>query len=81
MAFPFDERSPPQFRMAEQWDLARLLGYLGTWSSVRRYQRATGDDPVNLVRRELEIAWGDPTLVREVVWPLHLRVGTVRRDC
>ena len=26
---------------------------------------------------DLEAAWGDPTQVREVVWPLHLRVGIV----
>jgi SAM-dependent methyltransferase len=80
IAFPFDEVTPPQFRMAESWDYGRFVGYLGTWSATKRYQHAIGHDPVDLVRRELETAWGDPSLVRQVVWPLHLRVGIARRD-
>jgi SAM-dependent methyltransferase len=80
MPFPFEELSPPSFRMAKQWDLAHLLGYLGTWSAVKGYQRAKGDDPVNLVRGDLELAWGDPALVRDVVWPLHVRAGIVSGD-
>jgi len=80
MEFPFETVTPPQFRMAENWDFSRFIGYLGTWSSVKRYQGATGDHPVDLVRTELEIAWGDPARAREVVWPLHLRAGIVRRD-
>jgi SAM-dependent methyltransferase len=79
MAFPFDELSPPQFRMAEQWDYSRFLGYLGTWSSVKAYQRQNGADPVELVRPALEAAWGDVGLIREVIWPLNVRVGIVRR--
>jgi SAM-dependent methyltransferase len=77
MAFPFEELSPPPFRMAKAWDLARLFGYFGTWSSVQRYTNANGDDPVDLVRKDLESAWGDPSIVREVVWPLNVRVGLV----
>jgi ubiquinone/menaquinone biosynthesis C-methylase UbiE len=80
MAFPFKELTPPRFRMAEQWDFSRFLGYLGTWSSVKRYERAMGHDPVDLVRKELEVAWGDPAPTREVVWPLNLRAGFVGRD-
>jgi SAM-dependent methyltransferase len=80
IAFPFDEFSPPPFRMAEQWDFWQFLGYLGTWSSVKSYQRAVGHDPVDIVRRELEAAWGDAGLVREAVWPLNVRAGIVRRD-
>jgi hypothetical protein len=56
-------------------DLPRLLGYLGTWSSAQRYQAQSGSDPIDLIRADLEAAWGDPAQVREVVWALHLRMG------
>jgi len=45
---------------------------------VKAYERALGHDPVDQVRDELESAWGDPKLVREVIWPLHVRAGIVR---
>jgi SAM-dependent methyltransferase len=78
--FPFEEFKPPAFRMAEHWDLWRFLGYLGTWSSVKRYERANGNNPIAIVRDELEAAWGGPAIVREVIWPLHVRVAIVRPD-
>ncbi len=80
LAFPFEERISPPFRMAEHWDFSRFLGYLGTWSSVKRYQCSTGADPIDLVRLELEAAWGDLTLTRNVIWPLHVRAGVIRGD-
>ncbi len=75
--FPFAEIAPPAFPMTERWDLAHLLGYLGTWSSVRLYRTRNGRDPRDLIVDELAAAWGDPRQVRDVVWPLNLRVGTV----
>jgi hypothetical protein len=77
LPFPFQEVAPPPFAMAQAWDLPCLLGYLGTWSSAQRYRAEVGSDPIDLIRADLEAAWGDPTQVREVVWPLHLRVGIV----
>lgn len=75
--FPFDEIIPPRFAMAARWDLERLLGYLGTWSAVVRHRGRTGGDPLDLIRGDLEAAWGDAGLEREVVWPLNMRVGRV----
>jgi hypothetical protein len=75
--FPFEEIKTPPFQMTEPWDLAHLLGYVGTWSSVQKYKAHNNSDPVGLIRNDLEAAWGDPERVREVVWPLHVRVGRV----
>jgi hypothetical protein len=61
--------------MVLRWDLGRLMAYLDTWSSSQRYRAHTGTDPLDQVRRDLEAAWGDPNQVRQIVWPLHLRVG------
>jgi SAM-dependent methyltransferase len=77
LPFPFEEITPPDFRMTKTWDIERLTGFVNTWSSARRYRRRTGLDPVDEVRAELAAAWGDPALEREIQWPLHLRVGRI----
>jgi SAM-dependent methyltransferase len=46
LPFPFEELDPASFRMSLRWDLARLMGYLGTWSSSQRYQADRGRDPL-----------------------------------
>jgi SAM-dependent methyltransferase len=75
--FPFYEEASPAFLMVHNWDLRHLLGYLGTWPAVPTYREQNGSDPLDLIRCDLEAAWGDPSLEREVVWPLKLRVGRV----
>jgi SAM-dependent methyltransferase len=77
LAFPFEEFAPPRFQMVHSWDLEHLLGYLGSWSSVQRYRTRTGLDPLDLIRADLEAAWGDAQRARDVTWPLHLRVGGI----
>ena len=77
MPFPFTEVTPPPFEMVQEWNLPRLMSYLGTWSSSQRYRAQVGTDPIDLIRADMEAAWGDPSQMREVVWPLHLRVGII----
>jgi SAM-dependent methyltransferase len=69
---------PPAFAMEDQWDLPRLVGFLGTWSATSRYRARRGVDPVEAVLEELERSWGDGTRVRHVRWPFSLRVGICR---
>lgn len=76
--FPFDEASPPAFKMVARWTLPQLLGYLRTWSAVDRYRAAKGVDPVVSLEQELAPWWGDEQCQRRVTWPLALRVGSVR---
>ncbi len=73
--FPFREVETPEFTMTVDWRLADLLGYLSTWSAVRRHREATGQDALSLIRNELEDAWGEPERSRRIAWPLRLRVG------
>jgi SAM-dependent methyltransferase len=73
--FPFPEDAAPDFAMTEGFDLDRLLGYLGTWSAVKRYREVRGDDPLIAPERELRAVWGDPARRRPVHWPLALRCG------
>jgi SAM-dependent methyltransferase len=76
--FPFEEVPTPKFEMTADWDLARLLGYMNTWSAVRQYEKKHGVNPVGAVRVELSRTWGDPATVRTVRWQFHIRVGRVK---
>ena len=75
LPFPFREIEPPKFEMTAQWSLERFLGYLQTWSSTQRFIAAKGSDPVKQVIDELRAAWGYPRQIRDVTWPLTVRLG------
>jgi SAM-dependent methyltransferase len=75
--FPFAEFPPLQFEMSEQWNLDQLAGYLRTWSATIKFIAARGFDPVDSVVEELGMVWKSPEEVREIKWPLHLRVGVL----
>ncbi|WP_303903062.1 class I SAM-dependent methyltransferase [Thiohalomonas denitrificans] len=75
LPFPFREIEPLGYSMEAHWDLARLLGYLNSWSATNRFTEATRRDAVEEIRRVLEDAWGDPSKLRRVCWPLTLRIG------
>lgn len=75
--FPFSEITPSAFRMETQWTLDQLLGYFSTWSATNRYIKATGQNPLTLLKTELGETWGDPALPKHIVWPLSIRVGRV----
>jgi len=75
LPFPMREVKAPAFALKLNWDLDSLIGYLGTWSAVQRYQRAKGQDPLPSLRAEIAPLWPSPMATKPVTWPLHLRVG------
>jgi len=77
--FPFQKIDPPKFEMKAQWNLDHLIGYLGTWSASKLFIKARGIDPIEQIIQELRTAWGDPSQIRRVIWPLTLHVGVNRR--
>lgn len=74
LAFPFNELSSPAFTMQVDWSLDHLLGYLSTWSAVKRYREERGEDPLSTISAQLSSAWGGQAS-QTVHWPLSLRVG------
>jgi len=76
--FPFADIQPPALAIEVEWALPRLLDYLSTWSAVKRYQAEKKHDPLPALMAELLHAWGTPETVRQLEWPLFLRVGVVR---
>jgi len=77
LPFPFRRLEMPTFHAEADWELERVLGYMRTWSASQRYHAAHGKDPIDLVRDDLERAWGDPQRRVHLRWRLHLLVGRV----
>ena len=75
--FPFSEIEPPPLELRAIWTADQMLGYIGTWSALRQYERA-GEDPGVIERfsRDLHRLWGAGP--RPVRWPMPMRVGYVR---
>jgi len=71
---PFRELVCPIFQMAEEWTFERFLGYLNTWSAVKHYSQRTGENPMVLIVADLRAAWGEPTAMRRITWPLQVRI-------
>jgi len=72
--FPYTEIAAPAFTIDVEWNFGHLLGYLGTWSAVKHYQKATGEDPVAGVSAALKKNWGDEA-VKKGRFPILLRVA------
>jgi SAM-dependent methyltransferase len=77
LRFPFEEIPVPPVDMTAHWDLARILGYLSTWSTVKAFQKANQEDPVAALAPELAAVWGDPAVEKTISWPLVLRAGRI----
>ncbi len=70
---PFEPITVTTEKLERRWVLKELLGYLGTWSAGRIYEREHGIDPVSLVEPDLREAWGDHRRSAPVAWTLTLR--------
>ena len=75
LPFPYALLLTPPFTMQLEWNLSQVMGYLATWSATRLFIKTTGEDPLPDLQDQLADHWGEPTQVRRVQWPLHLKVG------
>ncbi|MDO7840741.1 class I SAM-dependent methyltransferase [Sphingomonas immobilis] len=74
--FPFPERPYPALEIRRDWDLDAFLGYLSTWSAIRRLEQAGRDDIRAAFVRDIAALWGNAETKRLVSWPVSLRLGT-----
>lgn len=72
VAFPFAELAAPPFAMRLGWTFEHLIGYLGTWSALKRYVKERGENPLEQMLPRLQNAWGAAP-ERPVTWPLSVR--------
>lgn len=73
LALPFPPVEAPAFAMTTRWDIDAMLGYLDTWSAVRRCRARSRRDPLPLLAKPLADAWGSGE--RDVHWPFTLLAG------
>lgn len=74
---PFEHEEKVQLTMTTPMNLEAWLNYLGTWSSVKNCIKRTGQNPVQLLKSDFEKAWRNPSEIRDVNFPIHLRMGPV----
>jgi SAM-dependent methyltransferase len=77
ISFPFDERTAPTLEIRRSWDLGELLGYVSTWSAVRRAREAHREELLRGLAEDLAGLWGDPSKKRPMVWPINMRLGAI----
>lgn len=73
--FPFKEIETRKFTNHFTWTFAQLTGYLETWSAVQHYIKQNGNNPVDIIRGELQSSWQESN--KQVQFPLLLRIGKV----
>lgn len=77
MDFPFPALPAPALQIEREWPADALLGYISTWSAVRRARAAGKDDMLADFSRDLLALWGDPSENRRIVWPINMKLGTI----
>ena len=78
LPFPFAAVELPELAMRTEWRLPELLGYLSTWSAVKRATEATQLNPLEKLSCELHAVCGEDTVL-SVAWPLNIRAGIVTK--
>lgn len=75
LPFPFEEIKPPEFEMKATWEVDNVLGFLASWSAVRKLLETQGESAFDEPAKELEHIWRKGAKKREIRWPLHFRIG------
>lgn len=77
LPFPFAPLAGPEMALWADWNLAQLLGYIGTWSAVKRCREATGCDPLLSLSEALHADWGSPEATKPLKWPTFWKLGRI----
>lgn len=75
--FPFAEINAPKMAINLQWDFDSLMGYLSTWSAVKRADEAGHAQLFKHFYNDVREVWGDPSCTRAFSWPINMRAGKV----
>ena len=74
--FPLEDVQQREFAIETHWSLPHLLGFLNSWSSVQKYIREHGNNPIDLIIDELNHYW-PADAVKKVSFPVFLKLGKV----
>lgn len=79
LIFPFQKIDVPEiFSITKELDYSQLIGYFNSFSGTKIYEKKNGINPIEVIRKDLEVAWGDLAMKRTVIWPLFLLVGKIK---
>ncbi len=75
--FPFEDIQLPAMETTYSWNLEHLLGYLHTWSAVKRFTDENGQSPLDEdFVASLRLFWADNE-VKLVHFPIFARIARV----
>jgi hypothetical protein len=74
VVLPLHEIDSPTYQMSTEWNIEHLIGYLNTWSAVKKYTQTFSINPVEKIINPLLEAWGNPEALLVVTWPLNVRI-------
>lgn len=75
--FPFEELTTPELSIDRDLDPDGFLGYIGTWSAVRKAEEAGRSDLFRDFCTDVVRIWGDNGRPRQVSWPVTVRAGRI----
>ena len=75
--FPFEPIALPAMQIRLDWSLQQFLGYLSTWSAVRRAREEGKEEVLQRFAEDLAPLWGGAERTREIRWPINGRIGRV----
>jgi len=74
--FDYELLPSKNFQINYSWNKEQLTGYLKTWSSVQKYIKANGTNPIDLIKAHLDTTWKDGE-TRIFCFPVFLRIGRI----
>lgn len=74
--FPYRNTEKSVFPQTYKWTPEQLCHYLNTWSSVRKFEKANGYNPIESLYDRLHDVWGDSPS-RPVTFPVFAQLGEV----
>jgi SAM-dependent methyltransferase len=78
MDFPFAEFEAPSLFIHRRWGLDQMLGYLSTWSALKRALQAGQLQVIQRFESNLRSLWQQPEEARSISWPIVIRAGAIK---
>jgi ubiquinone/menaquinone biosynthesis C-methylase UbiE len=74
--FDFEELPSQKFQTIVKWNKEQLKGFFQSWSAVRNYIKTNNQNPVDLVKEDLDTVWSEEE-PKEFYFPIFLRIGRI----
>lgn len=75
--FPFEEVKIPQYNCKLHWNRDQLMGYLSTWSAVKKYKQKNGINPMGELKEQIYRLWNENE-VYEVYIPVLTKIARIK---